>query len=250
MAARTPAPIAVGIAAGLCAVLVGCATTRIDPALYDKKTFALASVHARREIAFDTSNLALAYDDNELGAEVVEMSLGDTEADLANLFGVEEIVPLGKALKERTYDDLPEATPPESWSQINNITAVDVDSPRAAPALGALAKAMHVDAVVVLRHEWALSRDRLELSAGITAYDRCTLLVVDDAGRPLWDDVMVARQPVTLLWAGDMSAGVNGATWADEARALARRTGRECMDLLKRRYAEARPKKPAAPPPP
>jgi hypothetical protein len=101
---------------------------------------------------------------------------------------------------------------------------------------------MHVDAAIVLRHEWALVRDRIEISDGITAFDRCSILVVDDNGRVLWDDVVVARQPVTLLFASEMNAGINGASWADDARALARRTGRQCMDQLKRRYAEARPR--------
>ena len=122
----------------------------VDPAFYRARSFALVSVHARADVAFESPGLMFALADNELGTEVVEMTLGDTEAELAQLFGVDELMPLGKVIEHKSTHALPEAQPPEAWSQINEIIAVDLDDPRTRPALGRVAAAVGVDAAVVL----------------------------------------------------------------------------------------------------
>jgi hypothetical protein len=215
----------------------GCATTRVDPALFSAERFAIASVHARRSIDFESVRVAPMLNDNELGAEVVEMELGETEVRLGEMFGA-EVLPVGKALEQKVYDKLPEAWPPEDWSQVNDMIAVDVDAPGAAPVLGELAQVLKVDAVIVLRHEFALARDRFEVAEGATAFDRCTILVVDRNGRKLWDDVVIARVPVQTMMSGQFAVGLQYATWADEARQVSRRTARQALDIFAKRYAE------------
>lgn len=223
------------------AALGGCATTRVHPALYEAKTFALVSVHARRSIYFHNVAVAPMFADNELGHEALEMELGETEGRLGEIFGV-ELLPAGKAIESRAYDALPEVVPAADWTQLNHMTAVDLELPETVPALADLARALGVDAVIVLRHEWSLARDTLEVSEGITAFDRCVLLVVAADGKKLWHDVVVGRVPVHQLGLGPsaFAVGMNGGTWADEARQLARRTAREAMELLERRYREGR----------
>jgi hypothetical protein len=233
--------------ATLCAmcVMTGCATTaRVDPALYQAKTFALASVHARASIDFHMTAAAPMLELNDLGVEALEMELGEGEVRLGEIFGG-TVVPPGKVLLARkAYDLLPEAQPPDVWTQVNGMTAVDLDDPRAVPALGGIAHALGVDAAIAVRHEWALVRDRFEMGDGATLFDRCTILVVARDGRPLWSDTVVARAPMLPLLgydvAGGMGVGMNGATWADEALQHARRTSKMALDELERRYLAAR----------
>jgi hypothetical protein len=223
------------------AVLAGCATMRsIDPAMYEQQRFAIASVYARRTIGLESvRGVAPMWRDNDLGAEVVEMELGETEERLKEIFGV-DVLPVGKALQTKVYDKLPEAWPPEDWSQVNQMIAVDIDAASAAPRLGELAQALGVDAVVVLRHDFTLGRDRFEIATGVTAFDRCRIVVVDKEGRRLWDDVAVARVPITTVMPGAFAVGLQYASWADEARRLSRRAAKQALDQLARRYAEGR----------
>ena len=222
----------------------GCATVHIDPALYQAKTIAVASIFARKNIDFDNLAVAPTLLDNDYGAEVLEMELGDAEARLSEIFGV-EVMPAGKAMQAKAYRDLPESAPSEDWTRVNDMIAVDVDNPTAAAALGELALSLGVDAVIVVRHEWALSRARFDPGTeSVTAFDKCSLLVVDKGGRKLWDDVVISRIPGDSISAGAFVVGLNGGTWADEARQLARRASREALDNIARRYRDARGKKP------
>lgn len=234
----------------MCGGVAGCATaSRVDPMLYRAKTFALASVHARASIDFHMSAAAPMLEMNELGTEALEMELGEGEVRLAEILGG-TVVPPGKVLQaKKAYDALPEQAPPEAWTQVNGMTAVDLDDPRTVPALANLARALGLDAAIVVRHEWTLVRDRFEMGDGATLFDRCTILVVADDGRPLWSDVVIARVPMIPLigqdLAGGLGVGMNGATWGDEALQHARRTSRMALDELERRYLAARANMPA-----
>jgi hypothetical protein len=249
--ARPFAAIAAGLFTFAALVLVGggaaCATARVHPALYEAESFALVSVHARRDVWMDSGFVLMPSFDNELGTEVIEMTIGDTEADLARLFGVEELVPLVKVLENKQAQALPEASPPEDWTQVDDIIAVDVDAPDTPRALGRVAAALGVDAAVVLRHEWSVAPDRLQMTNGLTAYDRCTLLVADARGQVLVHDSVLASAPLMSVGLEPRMFGLHAASFSDEVRTLARRTGRECIDLLKRRIAQARPARVVAP---
>lgn len=221
-------------------VAVGCATTtRVDPGLYEARSLAVASLYARKDIWFENVTVAPVFSDNELGDEALEMELGEIEGRLGEIFGV-DVVPAGKALESRAYDALPEVVPSRDWTHLNDMIPVDIDLPEAVPALAALARDLGVDAVVVVRHEWSVGRDRFDVAETVTAFDRCALLVVSADGQKLWHDTVVARVPVHQTFAGAYSVGMNGATWADEARQLARSTSREALELLARRYREGR----------
>jgi hypothetical protein len=121
-------------------------------------------------------------------------------------------------------------------------------------ALGVLARDLHVDAVLVVRHEWWLQRDGVGLGTSNWGYDRCTLLLVDDDDAVVWRQTVVTRSPSRALMTGAFQVGFNGATWADEARSLARETARMAWTELRQRYAagppdRTPPPKSAAPPP-
>ncbi len=219
---------------------VGCASTTLLPAAYDVDRVALVSLHARREIVVQQTDFVPVLLDGSLGEEVIEMSMADTEAQLEELFGEpgrSALVPAALAMRSKKYDLLPEALPIEEWSQADKMLAVDVDDPRAPLALGVLARDLHVDAAVVIRHEWWLARDRLDIGISTWAYDRCTLLLVDDDGRVLWRQSVISRAPARATWSSSFPIGINGATGADEARTLARETARLAWNELKTSYA-------------
>lgn len=226
-------------------VVSGCTTATIRPEAWDVKRVSLVSLHARREIGVQASDLSPVLLDAELGDEVVEMSVADTEGSLEALLGA-VVVPAGKAMQSRKYDLVPEALPPEEWSQVNQMLAVDVDAAGTAAALGALAKDLAVDACVVVRHEWWLQRDRLDIGTQTWGYDRFTFLMVDDDGVVLWRQTFVTRAPSRAMFASTFQVGFNGATWADEARTLARETARLAWGELHERYAQGPPKTSAA----
>ncbi|MDP2344756.1 MAG: hypothetical protein Q8O67_27655 [Deltaproteobacteria bacterium] len=216
---------------------VGCATATLLPEAYEVERVALVSLHARREIAVQQNELTPLLLDGSLGEEVIEMSIADTEAELEGIFGVAAIVPAGKAMQSKKYDLMPEALPVEEWSQVNKMLAVDVDDARLPFTLGVLARDLQVDAAVVVRHEWWLARDRLDIGTSTWAYDRCTLLLVDDDGQVLWRQTVIGRAPSRTMWSSTFQVGFNGATWADEARTLARETARMAWGELKTSYA-------------
>ena len=215
----------------------GCATATLVPEAFEVERVALASLHGRREIGVQQSELMPVLLDGSLGEEVIEMSVADTEGFLEDLFGADAIVPAGKAMQSKKYDLLPEAQPVQEWSQVNKMLSVDVDDARTPHALGVLARDLQVDAAIVVRHEWWLSRDRLDIGTSTWAYDRCTLLLVDDDGQVLWRQTVVSRAPSRALWTSTFQVGFNGATWADEARTLARETQRLAWAELKSSYA-------------
>lgn len=243
------APLSAVVVVALAALVVpllgasACASIVLTPGAYDLDRVALVSLHARREIGVQSTELSPVLLDSGLGDEVVEMTVADTEGALEEMFGDDAVVPAGKAMQSKKYDLVTEALPAEDWSQVNQMLAVDIDDAATPAALGALARDLGVDAAVVLRHEWWLQRDRLPAgsAAGGTstwAYDRCTVLMVDDDGVVVWKQTVVSRAPSRAMFASSFQVGFNGATWADEARQLARETSRLAWAELRNRHAQ------------
>lgn len=232
--------VVVVVACFVGAANVGCASVTLVPGAFGLKSVAIASLHARREIGVQSTELAPVLIDGGLGDEVIEMTIADTEADITATFAPAVIVPAGKVMQSKKYDLVPEALPDDEWSQVNRMLAVDVDAAATPAALGVLARDLAVDAVLVVRHEWWLQRDRVEFGTSTWGYDRCTLLLVDDDGQVLWRQTVVTRSPSRALIAGSFQVGFNGGTWADEARSLARETSRLAWRELNDRYSKDR----------
>ena len=231
----------------------GCSSVTLAPEAYGLQSVAIASLHARREIGVQSTELSPVFLEGELGDEVVEMTIADTEAIVADIFAGAVIVPAGKVMQSKKYDLVPEALPPNEWSQVNRMLAIDVDAAATPAALGVLARDLHVDAVWVVRHEWWLQRDGVGLGTSNWGYDRCTLLLVDDDDAVVWRQTVVTRSPSRALMTGAFQLGFNGATWADEARSLARETARMAWAELRLRYSAGPPRTPpskSAPTPP
>lgn len=248
-----PAPRRRLLALALLVATLGCSSVQLVPEAYGLGTVAIASLHARREIGVQSTELSPVFLEGELGDEVIEMTIADTEALVADIFTGATIVPAGKVMQSKKYDLVPEALPPEEWSQVNRMLAVDVDASDTPAALGVLARDLRVDAVLVVRHEWWLQRDRVDLGTSNWGYDRCTLLLVDDEDAVVWRQTVVTRAPSRALMTGAFQVGFNGATWADEARSLARETSRMAWAELRARYAAGPPdsaRKPKQTPPP
>lgn len=219
--------------------LSGCATTTLDPALYGLHSMAVASIHAKRNISLTDANASPFILQNDWATETLEMDLGEYEGRLSEIFGV-EVVPPGKTMMAKAYNRVPEEPYPEDWTRLNDMTAVDMSSPATPPALGALAKELSVDAIVVLRHEWSFSRDPFNALAGLTFQDVASILVVDARGVVVWSDAASARQPMLQTLLPGTRIGLANGPWAEDARRLARLTGRAAMDGLARRYQQGR----------
>jgi hypothetical protein len=218
----------------------GCATAPVDPAFFRVRTVGLVSVYAPREIPVSITDVMWMGGQEALGEEVVEMTLGDTEDELALVLGVDSLVPVGKAMEQKSYNRLPELVSADDWSQVNRMIAVDIDDPAANLARAAVATDLGVDAVAVLRHEWTIARDRFDVNDGVTTFDRCTLVVVDRSGRRVLGETQVAQIPMMLLWNMPGQMGINGAFAADETRRLARSAAHQCLRQIRERIARSR----------
>ena len=220
--------------------LLGCITPTVRrDELRRLDSVALVSVHARRDIGLQDAQLGPMFTMNTVGEEVIDISLATIEGDVETLFGAGRVLPPSRAMQSKKYDLVPEALPAEEWTQAQKMLAVDVDHPRTPEALGVLAKDLGVNAVVVIRHEWSLSRDTYNRSFMVWAWDRCTILVVDDTGAVVWRETATARQPLQMAWANPFAVmGINGTVQIDQTRALARETAREAWRDLTRSFYE------------
>ena len=184
----------------------------------------LVSLHGTRDLGIvDTAPGPMALGDG-IGEDAIGVLDGDTEGFLDGLF--DDVVPLRAALAHKSYDLLPEALPPEDWTQVDRATAVDIDNPRVNEAMAAVARALDADAAVVVRHQWWLSRERYELVRYVSLYDRCSILVVDRDGAVVWRQTVMSRAPTRMMWGAQLTLGLGGVDVMNEARQLARETAR------------------------
>lgn len=214
-----------------------CATARLDPSIYEARRVVVASIHARASVAFSVAPTLRTGSLNELGIDALEMELAEMEARLGGLLG-SELIPIRDVVRTRAYTALPERMPPDDWTQLADMTAVDTDAPGALPALAALSRAVNADIAVVLRHEWSVARERLGLVDGVSLVDRCAILVVNKQGQTVWDDAVTTRRPFRQLAISSWRLGVESTDIADEALQLARMTARDALTLLERRYRD------------
>jgi hypothetical protein len=205
----------------------GCVTsTTLRPEVQGLNAVALVSLHGSSDLGIVDSLPGPMAVGDEIGEDVVELLEGDTELFLEGLFCDGHVLAPVRAMVSKKYDLVPEALPAEDWSQANKMLAVDVTDERTPEALATLTRDLDVDASVVIRHEWWMSRERYELVRMADLYDRCTILVVDRDGVVLWRQVVVSRLPARTLWGVQLQFGLNGADTVGEARSLARETAR------------------------
>jgi hypothetical protein len=221
---------------------VGCATAAVvDPRITSVRTVALVSLYARSDVVDQDTMFPGAYVPAGLAAEVIDMISADVEGDLEGRFGVDNVVPLRQATRNDSVLRLPAARPSGDWTQSEGAVAVDIDHPDIAAHLADAARALDVDAVVVMRHEWWVSRVRYQRSAAVVGHDRCAILVVDAGGRVVWKDSVVAQESSSQLWLMPGAPGFATGIGADEARRLARKTARSTWKDLLARERTARP---------
>jgi hypothetical protein len=233
-----------------CVVVVqtACVTTHVSRALYTQKSFAVVSVAARKGVTSWGMEMSPLELDNEFGSEVIEMTLGDEQDRLARVLDTErggvELMRVEDVVQHPAYAHVHETADAEDWSRVGNMVTVDL-TPAADASLGDLATALDVDAVLALRHEWAILTERTSIGLVRSMVDHCTLVVVDRHGVRLWDDAVDARVPV---WGMGVDLGFNGSSWADALRSLARRSATEALEELATHHRRDRPKATAAKP--
>jgi hypothetical protein len=242
---------------GLLGLLVSCATpTVMEPRLRGLQDVAVVSVYGSRDLGLlEMGPGPLALGDS-VGEEAAELVVGDALTFLEGIYGAGHVVAPKQAMASKKYDALPEAQPTDQWSQVDRMIAVDLDHGRTPEALAALARSLDVDAVVVIRHEWWLARERYELVRALSLYDRCTILVVDRDGVVLWRDVAMGRSAARTMWSSQLQFGLSGDAVVAESRSLARETARQAHAELQARALALPPLPPSAsvrtraPPPP
>lgn len=233
----------------LITVSAGCVTPTIRrDELTALDHVALVSVHGSVDVGLQDAQLGPTFAQNTVGEEVLELILPTIEGQVEALFGEGRVVQPKAAMKSKFYDAVPEALPATSWTQLNSMLAVDIDNDLTPPALGALARDLDVDATIVVRHEWFLSRDSYDRSVTIWTWDRCTILVVGRRGDILWRETATAREPLQMVWGLGTIGGINGTVQLEQTRQLARSTAHTAWAELEANF-RALPPSPAPPPP-
>jgi len=228
-----------GVPLIMMAMACGCATPNVlRPEVQGLSAVALVSLHGSSDLGIVDSFPGPMAVGDDIGEDAVELLVGDTEGFLAGLFGEGHVLAPARAMQSKKYDLVPEALPAEDWSQTDKMLAVDVTHDRTPEALATLTRDLDVDASVVIRHEWWMSRERYELVRMVYLYDRCTILVVDRDGVVLWRQVVVTRSPARALWGVQLQFGLNGADTVSEARTLARETARLAYGELTRAFKD------------
>lgn len=229
------------VAVLVCVSQFACAAAPlVDERLASVRSVALVSLHARNDIIDQNAALPGLFVPPGLGAEVIDMIAADVEGELEGRFGEGNVVPLRRARDVDAVERIPVATPSDEWTRVEGVSAVDVDAVDVVPRLADAARALDVDATVVLRHEWWVSRVRYQRSVALIGYDRCTLLVVDAGGHVVWKDSVVTQESSSQLW---LTAGVpdfGTSVSADEIRRLARTTARRAWTELVARERSGR----------
>ncbi len=215
-------------------VTTSCATpTIITAQARNPGRVALVSVAGSRDLGVSIpSQTGFGYNDG-LGEDATELLVGDTMTFLEDVYGADRVVGPKVSMASKKYNNLPEAQPSDLWSQADSMIAVDFDHPNTAQAMAALARSLDVDAVVAVRHEWWLSRDRGELIRFVSLYDRCTVLLVNRDEQVLWRQQEVTQSPLRALWSSQLDMGLGGLNSIDELRAAARELGRNAYAQLK-----------------
>lgn len=217
-------------------VVGGCATpTILEPRVRALQDVALVSVYGTRDLGIVETRPGPLVVGDRVGEEAVGVVIGDTMQFLEEIYGVEHVISPRQAMTSKKYDAVPELTPADDWTQVDRMIAVDLEHGRTTEALATLARSLDVDAVVVVRHQWWLARERYELVRAVSLYDRCTILVVDRDGVTLWSEVVVTRAPTRTMWGSQLQFGLAGSEIVDEAEALARQTARVAYAELKAR---------------
>ncbi|HEY1098301.1 MAG TPA: hypothetical protein VGF99_05210, partial [Myxococcota bacterium] len=222
-------------ATAVTSLAMGCITPTVRRnELRSLEKVALISVHARRTMGMQDAAIGPMFALNTVGEEVIDISLPTIEGEVEGLFGEGRVVPPAVAMTSKKYDLVPEALPPEDWSQAQKMLAVDIDDPRTPAALGALARDLAVSAVVVIRHEFSMSRDTYNRSFTLWASDWCTVLVVDLNGVVLWRESSSAREPVQMMWRGPFTMMNSQFVQIEAARNMARQLARQSWhDLIR-----------------
>lgn len=231
----------------LLVLLSSCATpVVVEPRLRALQDVAVVSIYGSRDLGLlETGPGPLALGDG-VGEEAVELVVGDALGFLEVIYGAGHVVAPKQAMASKKYDALPEAQPSDQWSQVDRMIAVDLDHGRAPEALAALARSLDVDAVVVIRHEWWLARERYELVRAVSLYDRCTILVVDRDAVVVWRDVAMGRSGARTMWTSQLQFGLSGDAVVAESRSLARETARQAYAELQARALALPPLPPSA----
>ena len=202
---------------------------------------ALVSLHARDDIIDQDAALPGLFVPPGLGGEVVDMIAADVEGDLESRFGAGKVLSQRRAAKAEGYARLPPAMPRDEWTHTDGMVAVDVDAADVGARLGDVARALGVDAAVVVRHEWWVSRVRYQRSVAVVGYDKCTLLVVDAGGHVVWRDSVLTQASSSQIWLLPGVPDFANSVSADEVRLLARKTARAAWSELVARERSAQP---------
>jgi hypothetical protein len=218
-------------------LLLACACT---PMRTITTTTPATTVHSVVLVSVHGSTLHNTIEQDSVGDEAIGIMVGDTYDAIARWLPNVRVVEMEHAKRSPHYDRLPESLPQDEWTQVDNQLAVDVHAKDATSHLADLADEVHVDAAIVVRHDWWLSYE--PAGAGVLV-DHMTILMVHRDGQVLVRDRVVVDQPLSSLFRrpsfiGSLSPswGLNGAAAQRELVGVCRQAGRAAWD----RFLEAR----------
>ncbi len=214
-----------------------CAVLKVNPAVYTKQKFALASFYGPKQIQGSVGLVgAIQGGSTEWGAELFSTEYPGWESSLKQTLGGEWL-PLGKVALAPSYTGLDGAAFEEHQATPAGLRALDTGLNNDA-RLGKLATELGVDAVVLVRHQWMVMSDR---DAPQHGYDAFSLVVVGADGVRLWDERDNLDGPQATRSSAGLLAQMGGAMVPDDVKEMIRGTVLLAHDGFARRWKSSRP---------
>ncbi len=232
LADRSPARLAL---VPVVCLLASCSTVRLNPAAFEKRTFALVSLTGDRTVS--SRNLATVglakMSGNAWGVRLTQDLAEEARAGISKAVGA-ELLPLEKVAAAPGYARLP-ALSSSGTVGARPLRPLDL-SPKNDVALGRFASELGVDAVVAVANEYTVVTDRD--SARQHAEVEFTLVVVGADGTRLWEQAETLQSPPAEQTPEQRSRENVGVVSDEVANALCRQAVKQGLDLFAAAWTE------------
>lgn len=211
------------LALSLLTAALSCATTQVDPAFYRARTIAIVGFHGNQAIAGTAGLLAALQSQTNSWGDAVVGPVYDRGAQRIAQAMQATLLLADDVEKAPSYASLPVWS--DGRSTVPSLRPLQTDE-KTEPALGALAKELDVDAVVVVRFQWSIDGDAVGNQSGIAVME---LVVVGRDGHRLWRQTEVGDTEAPATWT-QAGAQMLGAMNADTAKEMIEGASAEAID--------------------
>jgi hypothetical protein len=212
--------------------LTGCAafTPQVNPKVYGIKKFAIGAYYGPTAVIGGSGMAGLISSTaNRWGTKVAEITVDEVHSRLQSAFKA-ELLPIDQVVANPAYAQAPVIVP--HWRNMyvapRGMVALSVDQ-KSDAALGQLARALGVDAVIVLKNDWKIGQQ----GSDQVGKNTLEILIMGADGTRLWDQTGLragTAEAKVGTSIGSQIAGAFGSLTEETAVAMSRAAIRASLD--------------------